>query len=82
VELVAVALVVAGLVSACGGSTRNGPGGIGDSGAALYVLRLARQSGNNVPSEAFANVKPLHGALVYLVRDGDALRISGFQTIK
>jgi hypothetical protein len=35
VELVAVALVVAGLVSACGGSTRNGPGGIGDSGAAL-----------------------------------------------
>jgi hypothetical protein len=47
-----------------------------------YVLRLARQSGNNVPSEAFANVKPLHGALIYLVRDGDALRISGFQTIK
>jgi hypothetical protein len=47
-----------------------------------YVLRLAQQSGNNVPPEAFANVKPLHGALAYLVKDGDALRISGFQTIK
>jgi hypothetical protein len=35
VQLAAVLLVVAGLVSACGGSTRNGPGGIGDSGAAL-----------------------------------------------
>jgi Protein of unknown function (DUF3352) len=47
-----------------------------------YVLRLAQQTGNNVPPEAFANVKPLHGALAYLVKDGDALRISGFQTIK
>jgi Protein of unknown function (DUF3352) len=47
-----------------------------------YVLRLARQSGNVVPPEAFANTKPLHGAVVYLVKDGDALRISGFQTIK
>jgi len=35
VQLAAVALVIAGLASACGGSTRNGPGGIGDSGAAL-----------------------------------------------
>ena len=34
-QLAAVALVIAGLASACGGSTRNGPGGIGDSGAAL-----------------------------------------------
>jgi len=47
-----------------------------------YVLRLARQSGNVVPPEAFANAKPLHGAFVYLVKDGDALRVSGFQTIK
>jgi hypothetical protein len=47
-----------------------------------YVLRLAAQSGTNVPPQAFANVKPLHGAVVYLVKDGDALRISGFQTIK
>lgn len=47
-----------------------------------YVLRLAQQSGNVVPPEAFANTKPLHGAVAYLVRDGDALRISGFQTIK
>jgi hypothetical protein len=47
-----------------------------------YVLRLAQRSGNNVPPEALANVKPLHGALAYLVKDGDALRISGFQTIK
>jgi hypothetical protein len=47
-----------------------------------YVLRLAQRSGNNVPPEAFANVKPLHGALAYIVKDGDALRISGFQTIK
>jgi len=47
-----------------------------------YVLRLAQRSGNNVPPEAFANVKALHGALAYLVKDGDALRISGFQTIK
>ena len=46
------------------------------------VLRLAQQSGNVVPPEAFANVKPLRGALGYLVKDGDALRISGFQTIK
>jgi hypothetical protein len=32
---VALAFVVAGLVTACGGSTRNGPGGIGEPGAAL-----------------------------------------------
>ena len=30
-----MALVVTGLVTACGGSTGNGPGGIGDSGASL-----------------------------------------------
>lgn len=47
-----------------------------------YVLRLAAQSGSNVPPEAFANTKPLHGAVVYLVKDGDALRMSGFATIK
>jgi hypothetical protein len=47
-----------------------------------HVLRLARQAGNGVPPEAFANTKPLHGAVLYLVKDGDALRISGFQTIK
>jgi hypothetical protein len=46
------------------------------------VLRLAQQSGSVVPPEAFENVKPLRGALAYLVKDGDALRISGFQTIK
>jgi Protein of unknown function (DUF3352) len=46
------------------------------------VLRLAQQSGSVVPPEAFANVKPLHAAVAYLVKDGDALRISGFQTIK
>lgn len=34
-HLAAVTLVVAGLVTACGGSTGNGPGGIGDSGASL-----------------------------------------------
>jgi hypothetical protein len=34
-QLAALALVVAGLVSACGGSTNNGPGGIGESGASL-----------------------------------------------
>jgi len=47
-----------------------------------YVLRLAQESGNVVPPQAFANVKPLHATVVYLVKDGDALRISGFQTIK
>ncbi len=47
-----------------------------------YVLGLARQAGNAIPPEAFANTKPLHGAVAYLVKDGDALRISGFQTIK
>jgi hypothetical protein len=47
-----------------------------------YVLKLAQQAGNVVPPEAFANTKPLHGAVAYLVKDGDALRISGFQTIK
>jgi uncharacterized protein DUF3352 len=46
------------------------------------VLRLSQQSGSTVPPEAFENVKPLHSAVVYLVKDGDALRISGFQTIK
>jgi hypothetical protein len=46
------------------------------------VLRLSQQSGSTVPPEAFPNVKPLHSAVVYLVKDGDALRISGFQTIK
>jgi hypothetical protein len=35
VHLAAVTLVVAVLVTACGGSTSNGPGGIGESGAAL-----------------------------------------------
>jgi len=47
-----------------------------------YMLRLAQQSGSVIPPEAFANGKPLHAAVVYLVKDGDALRISGFQTIK
>jgi hypothetical protein len=47
-----------------------------------YVLRLAQQSGSVVPPQAFTNVKPLHAAVVYVVKDGDALRISGFQTIK
>ena len=47
-----------------------------------YVLRLAAQSGSNVPPEAFANVKALHGSVVYLVKDGDALRMSGLVTIK
>jgi Protein of unknown function (DUF3352) len=46
------------------------------------VLSLAQQSGSQVPPAAFANVKPLQGAVAYLVKDGDALRISGFQTIK
>jgi hypothetical protein len=47
-----------------------------------YVLRLAQHFGSVVPPEVFANIKPLQGSLVYLVKDGDALRISGFQTIK
>jgi hypothetical protein len=47
-----------------------------------YVLHLAVQNGSAVPPEAFANVKPLQGAVVYLVKDGNALRISGFQGIK
>ena len=47
-----------------------------------YVLRLAAQSGSNVPPEVFANTKPLRGTVVYLVKDGDALRMSGFVTIK
>ena len=46
------------------------------------ILRLSQQSGSTVPPQAFENVKPLHSAVVYLVKDGDALRISGFQTIK
>ena len=46
------------------------------------VLRLSQQSGNTVPPGALENVKPLHSAVVYMVKDGDALRISGFQTIK
>ena len=46
------------------------------------VLRFAQQNGNVVPSEAFANTKPLTAALAYLVKDGDGLRISGFQGIK
>jgi Protein of unknown function (DUF3352) len=46
------------------------------------LLRLSEQSGSTVPPEAFENVKPLHSAVAYLVKDGDALRISGFQTIK
>jgi hypothetical protein len=35
-----------------------------------------------VPPAVSANVKPLQGTVVYLVKDGDVLRISGFQTIK
>jgi hypothetical protein len=46
------------------------------------VLSLARQNGSVVPPEAFENIKPLTAAVAYLVRDGDALRISGFQGIK
>ena len=47
-----------------------------------YAFRLAQRTGSKVPPEAFANVKPLHGALAYLVKDGDSLRISGFAAIK
>jgi hypothetical protein len=47
-----------------------------------YAFRLAQRTGSVVPPEAFANVKPLSGAVAYLVKDGDALRISGFATIK
>jgi hypothetical protein len=47
-----------------------------------YVFQAAQRSGSTVPPEAFANVKPLHGTVVYLVKDDDALRISGFATIK
>lgn len=46
------------------------------------ILQLAQQNGNVVPPEAFANIKPLTAAVVYLVKDGNALRISGFQGIK
>ena len=47
-----------------------------------YAFRLAQRTGSVVPPEAFANVKPLNGAVAYLVKDGDALRISGFSAIK
>jgi Protein of unknown function (DUF3352) len=47
-----------------------------------YAFRLAQRSGSAVPPEAFTNVKPLNGSLAYLVKDGDALRMSGFATIK
>jgi hypothetical protein len=46
------------------------------------VLRFAQQNGNAVQPEVFANIKPLTAAVVYLVKDGNALRISGFQGIK
>lgn len=47
-----------------------------------YVFRLAQRSGSIIPPAARANTKPLHASLVYLVKDGDSLRISGFVTIK
>jgi hypothetical protein len=47
-----------------------------------YAFLLAQRTGSVVPPEAFANVKPLSGAVAYLVKDGDALRISGFAAIK
>jgi hypothetical protein len=46
------------------------------------VFGFAQQNGSVVPPEAFENTKPLTAAFVYLVKDGDALRISGFQGIK
>jgi predicted small lipoprotein YifL len=47
-----------------------------------FVFRLAEQSGRVIPPEARANTKPLRRTLVYLVKDGEALRLSGFTTIK
>jgi hypothetical protein len=47
-----------------------------------YAFRLVEQSGDVVPPETRANTKPLEAALVYLRKDGNRLRISGFVTIK
>jgi hypothetical protein len=47
-----------------------------------FVFQLARQSGSVIPPAAVENTKPLETALVYLVKDGEALRMSGFTTIK
>ena len=47
-----------------------------------YVFRLAAQSGDTVTPSARANTKPLQNALVYLVKDGDDLKLSGFTAIK
>jgi hypothetical protein len=52
----------------------------GDLASGLpYIFSVA---GSGVPPATRANTKPLRHALLYLVRDGDALRLSGFTTIK
>ena len=47
-----------------------------------YIFRVVEEGGSVIPPAARANTKPLHSAFVYLVKDGDALRMSGFVTIK
>lgn len=47
-----------------------------------FAFQLSRQAGNVIPPEAVENTKPLETGLVYLVKDGDGLRMSGFATIE
>jgi hypothetical protein len=47
-----------------------------------FAFGLARMVGNGVPPAAIANTEPLESGLVYLVPDGDGLRLSGFTAIK
>ena len=47
-----------------------------------YVFRQVERGGDVVPPAARANTKPLQTSLVYTVKDGDSLRMSGFVTIK
>ena len=47
-----------------------------------YAFEIAQATGSTVTASDCANTKPLQNALVYLVKDGDDLKLSGFTTIK
>jgi Protein of unknown function (DUF3352) len=52
------------------------------AGGLPFLFKLAGQTGSTVGTSERANTKPLQNALVYLVKDGNDLKLSGFTTIK
>lgn len=85
VHLAAVTLVVAGLVTACGGSTANGPGGIGDSGASLVssdAVVYASVDGDLGSSRWHQVDTLLRSFVAYASSDGDLTKFAAKLRIK